>query len=73
LNKIDGVAKIETNPGARTCSFMVPQDVDVSAKLVEVSEGNSHLGGYTITSDGSTPSDSDTPKEAVETNPSDSP
>lgn len=49
LNKIDGVAKIETDISSRTCSFLVPKDVDVEEKLNEVAEGNSHLSGFTIT------------------------
>jgi len=71
LNKIDGVAKIEADAKTRTCSFMVPQDLDVSEKLAEISKGNSHMKGYTITSDGGAASepaeDAASPSESPKT------
>lgn len=53
LKKVDGIAKVEAISGSRTCSFWVPKDLDVEAKLAEISVGISELEDYSFISDGS--------------------
>ena len=49
MEKIDGVAEIETDIANRVCSFKLTKpDVDFKAKLVEFAKTNQHLAGYVI-------------------------
>jgi len=59
LKKIDGVAKVEAVSGSRACSFWVPKELDVEAKLAELSVGISEFEDYSFISDGSSSPSSD--------------
>ncbi len=49
LSKVAGVSNIKTDTSKTSCEFaFVPGEVDIEAKLSELSETNEHIAGFSI-------------------------